>query len=150
MPIRARNGKLEWRFEVNGREYSHITDLEDTARNRIKAQRLEAAARSLVLDGRGAELRLQVQPFISAADAFTKWAEGEYTAHPNSWKRLRVSMTSAKLMFGKAPSFLNYRRRPGRLQILAPHGSPGPRNHSETRPACALAVVPVRQEAQLV
>src|SRR4051794_18538634 len=99
MPIRARNGKLEWRFEVNGHEYSHITDLEDTIRNRIRAQRLEAEARRLVLEGRGAELRLQVQPFNSATEAFAKWAEGEYRAHPNSWKRLLGSMTSAKVFF---------------------------------------------------
>jgi integrase len=103
MPIRARNGKLEWRFEVNGHEYSRITDLADTERNRIKAQRLEAASRTLVLDGRGAELRLQVQPFNSAADAFKKWSEGEYSDHPNSWKRLAVSMTGAKLFFGRRP-----------------------------------------------
>jgi integrase len=103
MPIRARNGKLEWRFEVNGHEYSRITDLEDTARNRIKAQRLEAEARRLVLEGRGAELRLHVQPFSSAADSFKKWAEGEYSAHPNSWKRLSGSMTSAKVFFGRRP-----------------------------------------------
>jgi integrase len=94
---------LEWRFEVNGHEYSRITDLEDTARNRIKAQRLEAEARRLVLEGRGAELRLQVQPFGSAADSFTKWAAGEYSAHPNSWKRLRGSMTSARVFFGRRP-----------------------------------------------
>jgi integrase len=103
MPIRARNGKLEWRFEVHGHEYSHITDLDDTGRNRIKAQRLEADARHLVLEGRGAELRLQVQPFNTAADAFTKWAEGEYSAHPNSWKRLSGSMTSAMVFFRRRP-----------------------------------------------
>jgi integrase len=103
MPIRTRNGKLEWRFEVNGHEYSHVTDLADTARNRIKVQRLEADARRLVLEGRGAELRIQVQPFSSAADAFCKWAQGEYSSHPNSWKRLRGSMTSAKDCFGKRP-----------------------------------------------
>jgi integrase len=103
MPIRARNGKLEYRFKLSGHEYSHITDLGDTARNRIKAQRLEAEARRLVLDGHSAELRLQVQPFSSAADAFNKWAEGEYSAHPNSWKRLSGSMTGAKVCFGKRP-----------------------------------------------
>jgi len=56
-----------------------------------------------VLEGRGAELRLQVQPFSSAADSFTKWAEGEYSAHPNSWKRLSGSMTGAKVFFGRRP-----------------------------------------------
>ena len=103
MPIRARNGKLEWRFEVNGHEYSHITDLDDTERNRIRAQRLEAKARELVLEGRAPELRLQIQTFSSAADSFIKWAEGEYSAHPNSWKRLCGSMTSAKVFFGRQP-----------------------------------------------
>jgi site-specific recombinase XerD len=104
MPVRARkSGKLEWRFKVDGHEYSHVTDLVDTARNRIKVQRMEADARRLVLEGHGSELRILVQPFISAADAFTKWAEGEYREHPNSWKRLRGSMASAKVMFSKRP-----------------------------------------------
>lgn len=103
MPIRVRNGKLEWRFMVNGHEYSHITDLEDTARSRTAAQRMEAAAHKLVMEGRGSELRLQVQPFISAADQFIMWARGEYSEHPNSADRLAVSMTSLKVCFGKRP-----------------------------------------------
>jgi integrase len=103
MPIRPRNGKLEWRFMVQGQEYSHITDFEDTPRNRTKVQRLEAEAHRLVLDGRAAELRLQVQPFSSGADQFITWARGEYSAHPNTSKRLAVSMTSLKLHFGKRP-----------------------------------------------
>ena len=44
-----------------------------------------------------------MQPFNSAADAFVKWAEGEYRTHPNSWKRIRGSITSSKVMFGKQP-----------------------------------------------
>jgi integrase len=103
MPVRARNGKLEWRFQVSGHEYSHITDLGDTERNRIKVARMEAAARALVLEGRAAELCLQVEPFASAADAFVTWAKGEYADHPGSWKRLSVSMTCLKLFFGKRP-----------------------------------------------
>jgi integrase len=104
MPVRTRkSGKLEWRFKVNGHEYSMVTDLVDTPRNQTKVQRMEADARRLVLEGHASELRLLVQPFNSAADSFNKWAEGEYRAHPNSWKRIRGSMTSAKLMFGKRP-----------------------------------------------
>ena len=34
VPVRNRNGKLEWRFKVAGHEYSHITDLADTPRKR--------------------------------------------------------------------------------------------------------------------
>ena len=103
MPIRVRNGKLEWRFMVQGHEYSHITDLDDTRRNRTKVQRMEAETHRLVLDGRAAELRLQVQPFSSAADQFITWARGEYSAHPNTAKRLATSMTSLKLHFGRRP-----------------------------------------------
>ena len=103
MPIRVRKGRLEWRFWVDGHEYSKLTDLADTARNRTKAQRMEADARRLVMEGRGNELRLEVQPFSSAADAFIMWAQGEYRQHSGSWKRLRGSMTSARLFFGKRP-----------------------------------------------
>jgi site-specific recombinase XerD len=103
MPVRTRNGKLEWRFKVNGHEYSHITDLEDTARNRIVVQRMEAEKRRMVVEGRESELRLRVEPFSSGADAFIVWAKGEYREHPNSWKRLSGSMTSAKLFFGRRP-----------------------------------------------
>jgi hypothetical protein len=149
MPIRNRNGKLEWRFKVNGHEWSHITDLADTARNRIKVQRMEADARRLVLEGRGEELSITVQPFISAAEAFEKWAEGEYSEHPNSWKRLRGSMTSAKLFFGKRPlssvtrgdleDFKSWRRRVHKVrEVTIRHD------------LHALSPVPVRHEAQLV
>jgi GrpB-like predicted nucleotidyltransferase (UPF0157 family) len=103
MPIRNRNGKLEWRFKVAGHEYSHITDLADTPRNRISAHRLEADARRLVLNGKEVELRTQVEPFNSAAESFVAWARGEYAKHPNSWKRISVSMTSAKEMWGRRP-----------------------------------------------
>lgn len=84
MPVRNRNGKLEWRFKVAGHEYSHITDLADTPRNRITAQRLEAEARRLVLAGKEAEIRTQVEPFNSAVESFIAWTRGEYADHPNS------------------------------------------------------------------
>ncbi len=104
MPIRVRkSGKLEWRFTVDGHQYSGVTDLDDTTRNRTAVQRIEAKKRELVLEGRASELRLQIQPFSSAADQFIEWAKGEYRDHPNSWKRIRGSMASAKVMFGRQP-----------------------------------------------
>ena len=48
-------------------------------------------------------MRRQVEPFNSAAESFETWARGEYASHPNSWKRISVSMTSAKVMFGRRP-----------------------------------------------
>jgi integrase len=103
MPIRERNGKWEWRFKVDGHEWSRITELAATERNRNKAQRIEADAYRLVVDGRSAELTIGVRPFTSAAEAFEEWTEGEYSEHPNSSARLKVSMTSAKLFFKKQP-----------------------------------------------
>ena len=83
MPIRNRGGKLEWRFKVSGHLWSHITDLADTPRNRIKAHRLEAEARKPVIEGRTAELTIAIEPFNSASQAFERWARGEYGDHPN-------------------------------------------------------------------
>jgi hypothetical protein len=104
MPIRVRkSGKLEWRFTVDGHQYSGVTDLADTERNGIKVGRIEAEKRRLVLEGRASELRLQVQPFSDAADQFIEWAKGEYRDHPNSWKRLSVSMTKFASVFGEMP-----------------------------------------------
>ena len=64
---------------------------EATRRNRTKVQRMEAEAHRLVLDGRAAELRLQVQPFSSAADQFITWARAVSTRHtrtpPSAWRR---------------------------------------------------------------
>ena len=103
MPLRTKNGKLEWRFKVAGHTYSKVTDWADTPKNRVSAMRMEAEARRLVLDGRSMELTIRPEPFTSAADQFCAWADGEYRAHPNSAKRLRVSMTSLKVFFGKRP-----------------------------------------------
>lgn len=100
MPLRNRNGKLEWRFQIAGHTYSEITDLADTPRNRDAAMRMEAEARRLVTLGRSTELVIRAELFIDAAEQFCAWADGEYRAHPNSAKRIRVSMTSAKVKFG--------------------------------------------------
>src|SRR5262249_11253035 len=79
------------------------TDLDATERNETAANRLEAAARQLVLDGRESELKVRPKPFNDAADAFVEWCKGEYRDHPNSWKRIRASMTSLKEHFGPLP-----------------------------------------------
>jgi integrase len=103
MPIRSREGNWHYRFQVDGREYSGNTDLVATERNRTAAARVEAKARELAMSGRAHELRLQVQPFNDAAKEFLTWADGEYTDHPNSAKRLRTSFVSLSAFFKTAP-----------------------------------------------
>lgn len=103
MGLRERNGKWEWRFKVNGHEYSEVTDLAATKRNETKARQREAEARRLVLEGRQDELRLQVVPVVSAIEQFNEWARGEYSAHPNSAIRLRSSLVSVGEFFSRRP-----------------------------------------------
>jgi integrase len=103
MPIRKRNGKWEYRFWVNGGEYSKVLDLDATERNRTAAAREEAEAYKLVTEGKASMLRLQVVRFSKAADAFLAWARGEYRDHPNTATRLSVSMSNRKVFFGNRP-----------------------------------------------
>ena len=103
MPIRNRHGIWHYRFWLDGREYTGSTDLVATERNRNAATRAEAKARELVVSGRSHELRLQVKPFSDAAADFLLWADGEYTEHPNTAKRLHTSFVSLLRFFRNAP-----------------------------------------------
>lgn len=55
------------------------------------------------MSGRAHELKLQVKPFSDATTEFLTWAEGEYTDHPNTAKRLRTSFVSLSRFFRNAP-----------------------------------------------
>lgn len=103
MSIRNRNGKWEWRFWVDGQEYSEVTDLGATKRNEAEAHRREQRARDLVEQGKGHLLRIQVRSFNEAAEQFLIWAKGEYREHPNSAKRLAGSFASLIQFFGRRP-----------------------------------------------
>jgi integrase len=103
MPLRQRDGNWHYRFWVDGREYTGNTDLVATERNRTAATRVEAKARELVTSGRAHELKLQVQPFSDAAREFLTWADGEYTSHPATAKRLHTSFVSLSAFFKNAP-----------------------------------------------
>src|SRR5215510_8534713 len=99
MGLRNRGGKWHYKFYAAGRTWTGDTGLVATARNRSAALMAEAEARMFVRDGRGDQLRLAIKPFSDAADQFIEWAMGEYRSKPNTWKRLRGSMTSLKQFF---------------------------------------------------
>jgi integrase len=103
MAIRVRSGKWHYRFTENGHEYSASTGLVGTERNRAAAQRAEAEAYKLVVQGRAAELHIQTTPFSKGADMFLAWVKGEYQAHPNSAARIRGSFASLRQFFGNTP-----------------------------------------------
>lgn len=101
--MRQVNGKWYVRFVVDGAEYSQPTGLEATERNRVKASRIEAAARQLVIDGKSRFLRVQAIPFNDAAKQFLDWAEGEYSGDSRgSFLRIRSSFSYIRHFFGKA------------------------------------------------
>jgi integrase len=103
MSIKSRNGWLHYRFKVSGREYSVSTGLEDTRQNRIKAQELETEHRRALREGRKPEQKVKVTQFSDGVIEFLDWAKVEYREHPNSARRLAVSMTSAKEFFADTP-----------------------------------------------
>src|SRR5208282_1124987 len=111
MALRKRYGRWSYRFKVDGKEYSGTTDLAATTQNESRAREIEAEHRLALVEGRRPTRRIVVREFCDAADSFLQWAEIEYRAHPNSYKRIKTSFASAKLFFLREPvSLLNEQR----------------------------------------
>jgi len=82
-----------------------------TTQNESRAKGIEAEHRLALVEGRHPTRRIVVREFGDAADSFLEWAEVEYRAHPNSYKRIKTSFASAKLFFGREPvSLMNEQR----------------------------------------
>jgi integrase len=111
MALRKRYKQWSYRFKVSGKEYSGTTDLAATKQNETRAREIEAEHRLALADGRNPTRRMVVREFSDAAKEFLGWAKMEYRAHPNSYKRIVTSFTSAKLFFGREPvSLINESR----------------------------------------
>ena len=103
MALRNRNGIWNYRFKLDGKEYSGTTDLAATKQNMRAAQDKESEHRQGLREGRRPLLPIQVREFNEATRHFLDWAKMEYRAHPNSYRRIATSLTSAKQFFGKEP-----------------------------------------------
>jgi integrase len=103
MGLSNRGGNWHYRFWAAGRRWTGNTGLAATERNRSAALLKEAEIRKMVLEGRSDNLHLEVRTFSDAADQFIEWAEGEHHSKPQTWKRLRGSMTSLREFFKKQP-----------------------------------------------
>lgn len=113
MPLRERNGIWHYRFKLDGREYSGTTDLAATKQNMRAAQDQESKHRQEMREGRRPSRPIQVREFNEAARGFLDWAKMEYRAHPNSYRRISTSFTSAKQFLGREPVSLI---SPGRIE----------------------------------
>ena len=120
MSLRKRSGNWHYRFFAAGRTWTADTGLAATERNRNVALLAEAGARKLINEGRQDQLKIQPKAFADAADQFIEWAKGEHRAKKETWRRLRVSMTSLKLYFkfrplhtitvGQVQDYMSWRR----------------------------------------
>lgn len=100
MSLRNRNGLWNYRFKLDGKEYSGTTDLAATKRNMTAAQDKETEHRRALKEGRRTVRPIKVREFTDAVKNFLEWARMEYRAHPNSYRRIATSLTSAKVFFG--------------------------------------------------
>jgi integrase len=100
MALREKNEKWHYRFMVNGHSYSGSTGLAATKRNETKALDKESEHRRDLMEGRSPLRQVEVREFNSAVQEFLEWSKAQYRAHPNSARRIAVSLTSARSFFG--------------------------------------------------
>jgi site-specific recombinase XerD len=102
MALQNRSGIWHYHFKLDGRRYAKTTGLAATQRNETEARDKEAEHRRELREGRGPR-RILIREFSDAAKAFLDWAETQYRAHPNSYRRIATSFASAKEFFGREP-----------------------------------------------
>jgi integrase len=100
MALREKNKKWHYRFMINGRRYSGSTGLAATKRNETKALDKESEHRRALIAGRSPMRRVEVREFDGAVREFLEWSKAQYRSHPNSARRIAVSLTSALSFFG--------------------------------------------------
>lgn len=103
MALRKRGGKWHFRFKLDGRQYAGTTGLAATSRNERRAQEMELEYRRALEEGRRPTRRVVVREFNDAAMEFLDWAKAHYREHPNSYKRIKTSLSSAREFFDKTP-----------------------------------------------
>ncbi|MGC2614406.1 MAG: tyrosine-type recombinase/integrase [Terracidiphilus sp.] len=103
MPLRERSGKWHFRFRLDGKRYEGTTGLAATSRNERKAQEMELDYRRALEEGRRPTRKVQVREFNDAVEDFLEWAKAHYREHPNSYKRIKTSLASAKEFFTNTP-----------------------------------------------
>jgi site-specific recombinase XerD len=103
MALRQRGGKWHFRFKLDGREYAGTTGLAATSRNETRARQMELEYRKALEEGRRPTRRVLVREFSDGADEFLEWAKTHYREHPNSYRRIKTSLASAKVFFAQTP-----------------------------------------------
>jgi len=100
MALLIRGGTWHYHFKFDGKRYGKTTGLEGTKRNETAARDKEAEHRQALREGRNPH-RILTREFSDAAKAFLAWAETQYRAHPNSYRRIATSFASITEFFGR-------------------------------------------------
>lgn len=103
MSLRKRNGKWHYRFEYKSQEYTANTDLDATPQNMREAGEIEAEVLKVLKKGKVPTTKIEAITFCDAVSKFLPWAKTEYRAHPNSYKRIKTSLSSALVKYNKLP-----------------------------------------------
>ncbi len=103
MALRKRGRMLHYRFKLDGKEYTGSTGLAATRQNETEAHQIEADHRKALLEGRRPLRRVVVRQFSDAAKEFLEWVEVEHREHPNSYRRICTSFSSARDFFASEP-----------------------------------------------
>ncbi len=101
MSLRKMYGNWHYRFQYMRKEYSGDTGLAATPQNMRKAAKIETTALEALEQGQQPVRRLEPKPFPKAVEEFLVVAEARYRAHPSSYKRIKTSLSSALVYFGK-------------------------------------------------
>jgi hypothetical protein len=84
MPLRAKNGRWEYRFKIAGQQrVSNLTDLEATEPNKKKAAKLEQNHRDRILKGLEQARKPRPAVFSAAVEEFLKHCRVQHVDHPN-------------------------------------------------------------------
>ncbi len=84
--LRAKNGKWEYRFNLNGQPYSRVTDLEAVPENIIRAHAERAAHVEELKKGRGGTKRV-IAPVDHAILKFISWYRSEHQNRECKWAK---------------------------------------------------------------
>src|ERR1039458_129374 len=103
MSLRERYKNWHYRFQYMRKEYSGDTGLAATPQNKRAAGKIESAAFDALEQGQQPVRRIEPKPFTVAVKEFLVVAETRYRAHPSSFKRIKTSLSSALVYFGKTP-----------------------------------------------
>lgn len=103
MALRQRNGHWHYRFQYKGQEYTGNSDLAATPQNKKDAHAIEAAALQALKRGKLPASRMETITFRDAVARFLPSAAVRYRSKPNSYKRIKTSLSSTLVFFDKLP-----------------------------------------------